>query len=293
MPNVFPTEYSLGCRIEGIDLSKPLNHYDETLILDAFGRFGVVCFPCQSLEPIQQKMFASRFGSLEVNVAAGHYTVPEHPEVMILSNEVVNGKQIGLGDAGQDWHTDMSYSKTVAFLNILYAVKVPSRDGQALGDTEFLDMCAAYESLPEEVKERIENLNATHDFDKFWSKMITMPGTQRKALTPEQRAAKPPVSHPMVLTHPISGKKALYCNTGYVVRIDNVSSKESDDLLTFLFSHQIEERFKYTHKWTEGDVLAWDNLWTMHNAKADYEKTEIRLMHRCQTMADKVLNNQF
>ena len=105
MPSVFPSDYSLGCRIEGIDLSKPLDHYDETLIIDAFGRFGVVCFPNQSLEPVQHKAFASRFGSLEVNVAAGRYTVPDHPEVMILSNEVVDGQPIGLGDAGQDWHT--------------------------------------------------------------------------------------------------------------------------------------------------------------------------------------------
>jgi taurine dioxygenase len=290
MPNVISSGCSLGCRIEGIDLSKPLNHYDETLILDSFGRFGVVCFPQQSLDAIRQKVFASRFGSLEVNVAAGRYTVPGHPEVMILSNEVVDGKQIGLGDAGQDWHTDMSYSKTVAFLNTLYAVKVPKREGKALGDTEFLDMCAAYNSLPEGIKKQIETLSATHDFNKFWSKMITMPGTQRKPLTPEQRAAKPPVSHPLVLTHPISGKKALYCNIGYVIKIDGVSSKVSDDLLSFLFTHQVSERFKYTHSWSEGDVLVWDNLWTMHNAKADYNETEIRLMRRCQTMADRVFN---
>ena len=289
MPSVFPSDYSLGCRIEGIDLSKPLDHYDEALIIDAFGRFGVVCFPNQSLEPVEHKAFASRFGSLEVNVAAGRYTVPDHPEVMILSNEVVDGQPIGLGDAGQDWHTDMSYSETIAFLNVLYAIKVPKRNGKALGDTEFLDMCAAYDSLPETIKERIENLSATHDFDKFWSKMVAMPGSKRKPLSPEQRAAKPPVSHPLVLRHPVSGRKALYCNVGYVVKINELELEESDELLEFLFTHQLKEKFKYSHSWTEGDVLAWDNLWTMHNARADYNSTELRLMWRCQTMADRIL----
>jgi taurine dioxygenase len=288
MPNVFPSEHSLGCRIEGIDLSKPLNHYDESLIIDAFGRFGVVCFPNQVLKPVQHKAFASRFGSLETNVAAGHYTVPNHPEVMILSNEIIDGKPVGLGDAGQDWHTDMSYSATIAFLNVLYALRVPRRDGMALGDTEFLDMCAAYEDLPHGIKKEIEDLTATHDFDKFWSKMVSTPGSKRKPLSDEQRATKPPVSHPLVLRHPISKRKALYCNIGYVTGLDNISETESDELLKFLFFHQLKEEFKYTHSWKEGDVLAWDNLWTMHNAKADYKATEIRSMWRCQTMADRI-----
>lgn len=289
MTAVVPSGYSLGCKIEGLDLSQPLSEADEALILDALGRYGVVCFPNQSLEPEAQMAFASHFGSLEVNVAAGRYTVPGHPEVMILSNMIENGTAVGLADAGQDWHTDMSYSKTIAFLNVLFAVKVPMRNGRPLGDTEFLDMCAAYDALSDEMKRRIEGKTATHDFDKFWSKMVAMPGTQRKPMTPEQRAAKPPVSHPIVLRHPISGRKALYCNVGYTVRVDGVSQAESDEILEQLFAHQLEDRFKYTHHWTEGDLLVWDNLWTMHNAVADYGPDEYRMMRRCQVMADKVL----
>lgn len=289
MATVLPSGYSLGCKIEGLDLSRPLGQSDESLILDALARFGVVCFPKQSLAPEAQKAFASRFGSLEVNVAAGRYTVRGHSEVMVLSNIVENGKPIGLADAGQDWHTDMSYSATIAFLNILYAVKVPTRNGKPLGDTGFLDMCAAYDALSDGMKKRIAGKTATHDFDKFWAKMVAMPGTQRKPLTPEQRAAKPPVSHPIVLRHPISGRNALYCNVGYAVRVDDVSQAESDEILEHLFAHQIQDRFKYSHHWTEGDVLVWDNLWTMHNAVADYGPDEFRLMHRCQVMADKVL----
>ena len=289
MTTVLPSGHSLGCTIEGLDVSQPLSQADESLVLEALGRHGVLRFPDQSLEPEAHKAFSARFGSLEVNVAAGPYTVPSHPEVMILSNKAEDGKKIGLADAGQDWHTDMSYSETIAFLNVLYAVKVPTRDGKPLGATEFQDMCAAYDALPDDWKQRIAGKTATHDFDKFWAKMVAMPGTQRKPMTPAQRAAKPPVSHPMVLRHPISGRNALYCNVGYTVRVDGLSQAESDEILDFLFAHQVQERFKYTHHWTERDLLVWDNLWTMHNAVADYGPDEIRLMRRCQVMADKVL----
>lgn len=284
------TSHTLGARVQGIDLSKPLSEADHRAILRALGQYGVVCFPNQSLDPVQHKAFAARFGSLEINVAAGHYTVPGHPEVMILSNIVENGKALGLADAGQDWHTDMSYSEPIAYLNVLHALKVPVRNGVALGRTEFLDMCRAYDDLSPAMKARIEGRSATHDFNKFWEEMLKRPGTQRKPLTPEQRAKKPPVSHPIVLTHPISGRKALYCNVGYVTHIDGMAKAESDEILADLFAHQLQDKYKYAHSWSVGDVLVWDNLWTVHNAIADYTKDEPRLMRRCQVMADWVFS---
>ncbi len=279
---------SLGARVEGIDLSKPLSAADKGFILRALGERGVICFPGQRITPEQHKAFASGFGSLEINVAAGPFTVPGHPEVMILSNMVENGKALGLKDAGQDWHTDMSYSKPNAYLNVLYAVKVPVRDGVALGRTEFLDMYRAWDDLTDDVKRRIEGRTATHDFNKFWEEMLKRPGTQRKPLTPEQRAKKPPVSHPIVLEHPISGRKVLYCDVGYTVHIDGMAKTESDELLAFLFAHQGQDKYKHAHRWTEGDVLVWDNLCTVHNAIADYRADELRMMRRCQVMADWV-----
>lgn len=290
MLTITPIGKTLGASIEGIDLSQPMSKADKAEILRAFGRYAVLRFPRQKLDPAQHKAFAREFGSLEINIAAGHYTVPGHPEVMVLSNIVEDGKPIGLADAGQDWHTDMSYSKPVAFLNVLHALKVPFRDGVPLGNTEFLDMCAAYDDLPENIKTRIDGLTATHDFNKFWQEMLKRPGTQRKPLTPEQRAAKPPVSHPLVLTHPISGRKALYCTVGYVTHIDGIGKAESDELLAILFEHQINDRYKYKHIWSEGDLLCWDNLWTMHNAIPDYRPDEPRHMRRCQVMADWVFS---
>ena len=290
MITVTPMGTTLGARIEGLDLSKPLAAADRGTLLRAFGRYAVLCFPRQSLDPAQHKEFARTFGSLEINVAASGYTVPDHPEVMILSNIVENGKPIGLSDAGQDWHTDMSYSATIAFLNVLHAIKVPRRNGVALGSTEFLDMCAAYDDLPRDMKARIDGRTATHDFDKFWQEMLKRPGSTRKPLTPEQRRAKPPVSHPIAMTHPISGRKILYCNVGYVTTIDGMSARESDEILKFLFDHQRHDKYRYRHEWTEGDVLAWDNIWTMHNALPDYRPDEPRLMRRCQVMADWIFS---
>jgi taurine dioxygenase len=283
---ITPLGATLGARIEGIDLSRPLSPGQVAGILQAFGRYAVLCFPQQNLDPAQQKAFAARFGALEINVAADHYTVPGHPEVMVLSNIVENGRAIGLADAGQDWHTDMSYSKPIAFLNVLHAIEVPHRDGRPLGSTEFLDMCRAWEELPADVRRRLEGRTATHDFDKFWREMLKRPGTQRKPLTLEQRRQKPPVSHPIALRHPISGRTALYCNVGYVTQIDGMPEAESRELLDIVFRHQVQARFKYVHHWKKGDVLAWDNLWTMHNAVADYDPNERRHMRRCQVMAD-------
>lgn len=286
MPTLTPIGKTLGARLEGLDVSRPLAAADFAMILRALAKHAVLCFPRQSLDPAQLVAFSSRFGSCEVSNAGSVFAVPGHPEVMLLSNVVENGRVIGLADAGQDWHTEMSYAKTIGYVNVLFAVKVPVRNGQPLGATEFMDMAAAYDDLPAAVKARIDNRTATHDLNGYWEKMRQRPGTQRKPLTPEQRAAKPPVSHPMVLTHPISGRKALYCNVGFTSHVDGVSKAESDELLGLLFKHQLQDKYKYVHRWAEGDVLVWDNLWTMHNAVGDYRPDEPRLMRRCQVKAD-------
>jgi taurine dioxygenase len=125
----------LGATIEGLELSRPLDEPAVEKIIQTVGERGVLRFPAQTLTTLQLKQFAGRFGALEVNVA-GTYQEPEAPEVMILSNIVRDGKPIGLADAGQGWHTDMSYSRTIAFANVLYGIEIPSRDGTPLGNTE-------------------------------------------------------------------------------------------------------------------------------------------------------------
>jgi taurine dioxygenase len=289
-PEVKPSGEILGARIDGVDLSRELNEDVFNLILETLGKYGVVCFPRQDLDAPGLKRFAGRFGELEINVA-NSYQEPGHPEVMILSNMVEDGKPLGIADAGQDWHTDMSYSKTIAFANVLYGIKIPRRNGQPLGCTEFANMHAAYEDLPEDVKQTLEGKTATHDFNKFWEMMRREKGSTRPPLTPEQRAKKPPVSHPVVLLHPITGKKVLYANPGYTVKINEMPDAESEEMLDYLFKHQLDPKYRYKHLWNENDVLMWENIGTLHNAVADYRADEHRYIKRCQVMADWIFQS--
>ena len=277
----------LGARIEGLDLAQPLEEREVESIIQALGRYGVVSFPRQRLTARQHKDFAARFGELEINVASGAYQEPGIPEVMILSNIVKDARPIGLADAGQDWHTDMSYSRTIAFANVLYALQVPRRDGKVLGATEFSSMHAAYDGLPEHLKQKLEGMTVLHDFNKFWDKMRNEKGSKRPPLTEAQKKAKPPVSHPIFLTHPITGRKVLYANPGYSMRINELPQKESDEILNFLFGHQLKPEYRYRHEWAEGDLLMWENFGTIHNAIADYGPDEHRLVKRCQVMATR------
>jgi taurine dioxygenase len=284
--NIHPSGKALGATIEGIDLAQPLSDGDFKQILRALGEHGVLCFPEQRLATQDFVRFGRLFGELEINVA-NQFHEPDFPEVMVLSNMTEGGKPIGLGDAGQGWHTDMSYSKEVALANVLYAIKVPMRDGRPLGDTQFRNMHAAYDDLPAEIKTRLKGRTATHDFAKFWDMMRARPDSRRAPLTPEQRAKKPSVSQPIFRTHPITGRTVLYCNPGYATRIDGMPDAESAELLRFLFQHQEQERYFYAHQWAEGDVLMWDNIGTVHNAAADYAPHEPRYMRRLQIMATK------
>src|ERR1700693_1867746 len=186
MVSARPTGDILGATIEEVDVAKPLNDEEFAEILRALGRYGVLRFPAQQLDAAQLKAFSARFGSLEINVAAA-FQEPGHPEVMILSNIAENGRPIGARDAGQDWHTDMSYSATIAFANVLYALKVPRRDGQPLGGTEFANMHAAYDALPDQLKTRLDGMTVLHDFNKFWEMMRQRPGSWRPPLRGEER----------------------------------------------------------------------------------------------------------
>ena len=275
---------SLGATIAGLDLAEPLSQEELDAVLRVLGERGVVRFPRQQLTSRQLADFSERFGKLEVNVANA-FQEPGIPEVMILSNIVEDGKPIGLADAGQDWHTDMSYSRMIAFANVLYGIKIPKRNGKPLGATEFSNMHAAYDGLPGEMKRDLEGMTVLHDFNKFWEMMRREKGSKRPALTEAQRKAKPPVSQPIFLDHPITKRKVLYANPGYSMRINELSEKESDETLAFLFGHQLKPEYRYVFQWEEGDVLMWEDIGTIHNAVADYGPDEHRPIKRCQVMA--------
>jgi taurine dioxygenase len=284
---VTPSGQALGATIDRLDLAQPLSADTFETVLGALGKYGVIRFPRQVLTARQLADFSAHFGRLETNVASTNYQEPGVPEVMTLSNIVEKGKPIGLSDAGQSWHTDMSYNRMIAFANVLYGVRIPHRDGKPLGATEFSNMHAAYDDLPAHLKRRLDGMTVTHDFNKFWEMMRREKGSKRPPLTEVQRKAKPPVSQPIFLTHPLTGRKVLYANPGYSMRINELPEKESDEMLAYLFEHQLKPEYRYTFRWQEGDVLMWEDIGTIHSAVADYGPDEHRLVKRCQVMANR------
>jgi alpha-ketoglutarate-dependent taurine dioxygenase len=292
MTTIEPTGCILGATVRGVDLSHPVSDADFAAILLALGSHGVLRFPDQRLDATALRDFSRRFGRIQATLSGRHHE-PGMPEVGILSNIIENGEPIGITDAGQDWHTDMSYNATIGFLNALYAVRVPRRDGRALGATAFVNTQAAWADLAPELKARLRHATATHDFDKFWENMRRRPGSLRAPLSDEQRRRRPPSVHPLFLTHPITGRTVLYCNPGYVTRINELEEAESERVLATLFAHQLQPKYQWVHHWTERDVLVWDHIGTLHNAIADYRPDEHRLMRRCQVMADRIFDPAF
>lgn len=294
MLTIEPGSAVLGATVRGIDLAQTMAEQDFARILWGLGRYGVLRFPDQHLNPADVQRFSELFGGIQGSISRRPDSDKlANPNVGILSNLRQDGKYIGSPDAGQDWHTDMSYRDVMGFVNVLYGVRIPRRDGKPLGGTEFANMHMVYDALPNEIKVRLDGMTVTHDFEKFWENMRQNHASTRPPLTEEQRRIRPPVVHPIFLTHPISGRKVLYANPGYATRINELPRDESDALLDYLFDFQLQPRFRWTHHWTENDLLIWDHLGTIHRAIADYGADEIRLIRRCQVMATKVFDPAF
>jgi len=289
--NIEPTGAVLGARVSGIDLHQPLSDHAFGQILRALGEYGVLCFPDQLIDAAELKAFSARFGALQALSVLAHE--PGMPEVSILSNIMRDGQYIGVPDAGQDWHTDMTYNRIPGFVNVLVAHAVPTRDGRPLGGTEFTNTRAAYEDLPQDIKDRLADATATHEFAKFSDMMRIKKGSQRPPIPESERRKRPPVHHPVFLTHPVSGVKVIYVNPGFVECIDGMSAEDSVATLDYLYAHCLQEKYRYTHRWRVGDVLLCDHLSTWHNAHADYGPDEHRLIKRCQVTADFVFQPAF
>jgi len=269
----------LGAEISGVDLTQPLDDATFAEIERAFHDESVVVFRGQPITEEQHIAFSRRFGNLEVHVSGARYLHPRHPEIRINSNIIENGKPIGATDAGQYWHTDLSYMGAPSKCSLLYAVEVPVRDGKPLGDTQFSSVTAAYDALSPAMKKRLEGLRAVHSYSHRYYK-LTDAGKQRPPLTEEQKARTPDVEHPVVLTHPRTGRKCLFVNEGFTTHIVGMPEAESRALLAELFTHVRQPEFMYAHKWSVGDLLMWDNLSTQHFAVADYALPLRRKMQR-------------
>ncbi len=295
MISIEPTGQALGATIRGVDLAVGPDQATFGAIVRALGQFGVLRFPDQAaLDRDSLLRLSLRFGDIQGPHAATPAAARSTYETVgTLSNLKENGAYIGLPDAGQDWHTDLSYNDIIGYVNILHGIRIPRRDGRTLGGTEFANTQLAYETLPAELRQRLAGATVSHDYNKFWEHMRLTRGSGRAPLTEAQKQLRPPVTHPLFLTHPISGRKVLYCNPGYAARINELPPDDSERMLDFLFAHQLQPQFRYLHTWTENDVLIWDHIGTIHRAIGDYRPDEIRLMRRCQVMATKAFDPAF
>lgn len=278
MLTIEPTGKILGATIRGVDLSKPLSKSDIATIAAAIVRHGVVCISGQTMDPVGLRTFASQIGLMQVPEGIKE---PGIQEVSVLSNIVENGRNIGALDAGMLWHKDMTYQRAMGWVTVLYGIKIPRRDGRPLGATRFASGEAAYRDLPEERKAKLQNAIGIHD-SVMYNAAARAAGSKRAAYSEDKIKRKVPLPHPMVFPHPISGRPVLYCDPGHVARIDGLPDDEAAEMLAFLGAHQLQEKYQYAHEWTEGDVLMWDNLQTLHRATLDYNADEPRLMKRGQ-----------
>jgi taurine dioxygenase len=267
----------VGTEVIDVDVSQPLDEATFRAIQDVFHERGVLVFRDQQLTEQQHIDFSRRFGELEIHVAK-EYLKPGHPEILVVSNVIENGRNIGLADAGQYWHSDLSYVANPSRCSLLYALEVPMRDGHVLGETLFASAANAYDTLPNPLKARLENARAIHRYADRYKKQQNAGG--RGALTDEQLRRVPDVSHPAIRAHPLTARKVLFVNEGFTAFVEGMPRTESDLLLQELFTHIVRPEALYTHRWRRGDLLMWDNCLVQHRAIRNYELPLRRLMHR-------------
>jgi taurine dioxygenase len=267
-----PLSPALGAEIIGVDLSEALTDELFAKILQCWHDNVVVLFRDQHLSEADQVRFAERFGTLALSHTRRYTTA--NPAVMLISNIRENGKQIGaLPDGEMQFHSDQCYQEKPAMASMLYAIEVPSQGGNTL----FANAYMAYEALPDDIKRRLDGRKALHAYDYDNASMKR--GTRIADGVPH-------FAHPLVRTHPATGRKALYVNRLMTIAIEGLPETESDELLNFLFAHQENPAFVYEHVWRVNDLLMWDNRCALH-ARTDFSDDERRLMRRVTVLGER------
>lgn len=267
-----PLSAALGTELVGLDLSKPMSDELFARVLDAWHSHLVILIRGQHLSEDEQVRFAERFGPISMSTR-GHYQ-SKNPAIMLISNIREDGKQIGaLPDGEMHFHTDQCHQERPAMATMLYSIEVPSVGGNTL----FANAYTAYETLPAATKQRIEGRKAlnAYDYDAASTRRGTKVGD-----------GVPAYWHPMVRTHPATGRRALFINRLMTVAVEGLSDDEGEELLNTLFDHQEQRTFVYEHVWRPNDVLLWDNRCTLH-ARTDFSDKERRLMRRVAIRGEK------
>jgi taurine dioxygenase len=269
-----PLSPTIGAVVEGIQISAPLSDARLAQINAALVEHHVLFFRDQSVTPGQHRDFASRFGKLHI-----HPIYPKHtevPEVIVLDTDLVDLTDNAI------WHTDVTFTETPPMGSVLVARVLPARGG----DTLWSSNISAYEALSPAMQKFLKELTATHNVAQSFP-------TERFALTAEAQERleqakrnNPPVTHPVVRTHPVSGRKGLFVNDGFTTHINELSAPESRVLLNLLFAHSTRPEFMVRWKWRDGDIAFWDNRLTQHYATDDYRPAR-RVMNRATIVGDR------
>ena len=278
-----PLDAPLGARVEGVDRVAPWDAQTGAAIQQAFLDRHVLVFPGERIEPRGVLAFARRFGEpiSEVNREKRLGDLPEVSELDSTITAIEEGKGLTFAQQSalrnEGWHSDQSFVERPAKATILHAHEVPSRGGA----TWFCDTAGAYDALPAQKKQSLAGLMAVHGYD-------TVRARHRPAVRSQAEVDETPeVVHPLVRTHPESGRKVLFLNLNRVDRIAGLTRGESDALLDELAAWVTQERFVYRHRWSVGDILVWDNRCTMHRVAYDSPAGDRRFMYRAVTKGDR------
>jgi taurine dioxygenase len=264
---VMPVSGAVGAEVRGIDISRPLPAVTVAALRAALGEHGVLFFRDQQLTEAQHIAFAEQFAKININ--RFFRAVEGWPQIAEVRKEPEQTKNIGGG-----WHTDHSYDDIPALGSLLYAREVPPSGG----DTIFASMFAAYDALSDGLKRTLEGLRAVHSSRHVFGTQAKR-GDDLKDRLGNAEAATQDAVHPMVIRHPISGKKALYVNRGFTTHIEGWTVEESKPLLEYLYQHGARPEFSCRFNWAPGSMAFWDNRATWHLAVNDYQGHR-RLMHR-------------
>jgi len=264
---------ALGAIVCGVDISQ----HQPSSVIDELGALlvehKVLLFRDQPLTPQSQRDFAARFGTLHVHPI--YPVLPELPEILLLDNH-----EAFLPD-NDNWHTDVTFSTTPPLAGLLAAKRIPSVGG----DTLWSDSTAAYEALSAPLRRLLEGLTAQHSVAKSFPPQRWQSDPAFKERYERAVAKHPPVNHPVVRTHPVSGRKGLFVNEGFTTHINELKPGESETLLRYLYNHIAQQEFTIRWRWKVDDVAFWDNRNTQHYAVADY-LPERRTMHRATVNGD-------
>jgi len=272
---VRPVAGALGAEVCGVDLGEALSDEQVDTLRRAFLDHQVIFFRGQSLDPDSHKEVGRRFGDLNIH---GYYeSLPGHPEILPVMKEPE-----ATGNIGGVWHSDVTYLPAPALGSILYALEVPP----AGGDTMFASQYLAYETLSDGMKDMLDGLRAIHSSDIFTNKARRDAANASRTTKLNEVDETIESSHPVVRTHPETGRKCLFVNGAFTRRIDGWTVEESRPLLDFLYRQASRPEFTCRFRWEEGSIAFWDNRCTQHYALNDYQGHR-RSMHRVTLEGDR------